>query len=116
MSDINVEVTARGLVSEQARAQAREKIGALGRYVKGPILGARVVLIKERNPRISDPARVEAELDLKGRMIRAHAQAPTVEAAVDEVVERLQTQLRRFVDRLVTRHRDPDHRPRHSEA
>jgi ribosomal subunit interface protein len=116
MSDINVEVTARGVVSEHARDQAREKIGALGRYVKGPIQSARVVLITERNPRIPDPARVEAELDVKGRVIRAHAQAPTVEAAVDEVVERLQTQLRRFVDRIVTRHREPDRKPHHSEA
>jgi len=116
MSDINVEVTARGAVSEQARAQAREKIGALGRYVKAPIQGARVVLIRERNPRIADPARVEAELDVKGRMIRAHAQAPTVEAAVDEVVERLQRQLRGFVARLVTKHPEPAHTPPESNV
>jgi ribosomal subunit interface protein len=106
MSRINIEVTTRGEVSEHARAQAREKVGALERYVKDPILGARVVLITQRNPRIPAHARAEAEIDLRGRVIRAHADGPTVEAAVDEVAERLSRRLRRFVDRRITRYRE----------
>jgi ribosomal subunit interface protein len=106
MSRINIEVTTRGEVSEHARAQAREKVRGLERYVKEPILGARIVLITQRNPRIPEPARAEAEIDLRGRVIRAHADGPTVEAAVDEVVERLARQLRRFLDRRITRRRE----------
>ncbi|HUO71827.1 MAG TPA: ribosome-associated translation inhibitor RaiA [Solirubrobacteraceae bacterium] len=106
MSPFNIEVTARGEVSEHAKQQAREKISALERFVNSPILGARVVLVLERNPRIPQPARAEAEIELKGRVIRAHADALTVEAAIDEVSERMQRQLRSYVDRIVTRKRE----------
>ena len=106
MSPINIEITARGEISEHARVHAREKIGALERFVNSPILGARVVLFHERNPRIARPAHAEAEIDLQGKMIHAHAEGPTVEAAIDEVAGRLQRQLRDYVDRLVTRKRE----------
>ena len=104
---MNVKVTTRGDVSDRAREQAREEIAALERFVKGPVLGARVVLIQEANPRIPTPARAEAEFDLQGRFIRARTSAPSMQAAVDDVAERLQRQLRRYVDRLVTREREP---------
>ncbi|MGB0093856.1 MAG: sigma 54 modulation/S30EA ribosomal C-terminal domain-containing protein [Solirubrobacteraceae bacterium] len=54
------------------------------------------------NPRKSDHARAETEIDLQGRLIRAHASAPSMEAAVDAVTKRLQQQLRRHVERLIT--------------
>jgi ribosomal subunit interface protein len=107
MSPINVEVTARGEVSEQARAAAREKLGDLESFVKGPILGAWVVLTEESNPRISMPARAEAEVNLQGRSIRARTAAPSMDAAVDDVAERLQRHVRRYLDRLITRQREP---------
>ena len=107
MSPINVDVTGKGEVSAQARAQAREKLADLESFAKGPILGARVVLTEEHNPRIPMPARAEAEVNLQGRSIRARAAAPSMEAAVDDVAERLQRHLRRYLDRLVTRQREP---------
>ena len=111
MSPTNIEVTGRGEVSDRAREQAREKLAHVESLVKGPILGARAVLIQEANPRISAPARAEAEVDLPGRTVRARAAAPSMEAALDDVVERLQRQLRRYVDRLLTRQREPAQRP-----
>jgi ribosomal subunit interface protein len=111
MSPIQVEVTSRGDVSERAREQARQKVGALAQFVKGPILGARVVLIQERNPRIPEPARAEAEIDLQGRLLRARAAASSIEAAVDDVAERLQRALRRYVERLVRSEREPPKSP-----
>jgi len=111
MSPINIEVTARGEVSDHARAQAREKVSELERLAKGPVLGARVVLVQEANPRISMPARAEAEIDLQGRVVRARAAAASMEAAVDDVVERLQRHLRRYVERLRTREREPAQAP-----
>jgi ribosomal subunit interface protein len=107
MSPINIEVSARGSVSRRVRAQAREKLGRLEGYAKGPVLGARVVLIQEPNPRISLPARAEAEINLQGRLVRARAAAATMEAAVDDVAERLRRQLRRYVERLLTTEREP---------
>ena len=107
MSLINVEVTSRGEVGERVRTDAREKLGALERLVNGPVLGARVVLSEERNPRIPDHGRAEAEIDLQGRVIRARATGPTVQAAVDEVAERLRRQLRRYVDVRIARRHEP---------
>ncbi len=107
MSPINIEITSRGDVSRRARAEARKKLDRLEGFSKGPILGVRVVLIQEPNPRIPAPARAEAEINLQGRLVRARAAAPTMEAAVDDVAERLQRQLRRYVDRLLTSQREP---------
>lgn len=56
MSPINIEITARGEVSDEARQHVRKKLAQLERFVKGPIVGARVVLIQEPNPRIPMPA------------------------------------------------------------
>ena len=66
---LNVQVTTRGEVSDDAKEQARSEIGALERFVSRPMLGARVVLIQQANPRIPTPARAEAELDLQDRFI-----------------------------------------------
>jgi ribosomal subunit interface protein len=107
MSPLNIQVTARGAVDERARQRARQKLAGLERFVKGPILGARVVLIQESNPRISLPARAEAEIDLQGKLIRARVAAPSMEAAIDDVTERLQRHVRRYVERLITRKREP---------
>ncbi|MGZ4325776.1 MAG: ribosome hibernation promotion factor [Solirubrobacteraceae bacterium] len=111
MSPINIEITARGEVSDHAREQTRVKLSDLESFVKGPILRARAVLIQEPNARIPTPARAEAEVDLQGRVVRARAAAPSIEAAVDDVAERLQRQLRRYVDRLLTRQREPAQSP-----
>ncbi len=108
---MDIEVTSRGAVPEQAKEAARAKIGRLDRVVKGPVLGARVVLIQERNPRIELPARAEGEVNLAGRPVRAHVAAPTMEAAVDELAERLQQQLRHAVERMITRQRVPPTSP-----
>lgn len=108
---MNIEITSRGDVSDRARHEAREKLAALESFVKGPILGARVVLIQEANPRIAIGARAEAEIDLQGRLIRARTAAPSMAAAVDDVAERLQRHLRRYVDRLATRQREPAEPP-----
>lgn len=104
---VHVEVTTRGVVSHRATQQAREKLREVQRYVKGPILSARVTLIQEANPRIPLPARAEAELNLQGRRIRARAAAPSMHAALDEVTERMRHNLRRYVDRLMARAREP---------
>lgn len=108
---MDIEVTSRGAVPEQAKEAARAKVGRLDRVVKGPVLGARVVLVQERNPRIERPARAEGEVNLAGRPVRAQVAAPTMEAAVDELAERLQRQLRHTVERMITRQRVPPTSP-----
>ncbi len=111
MSPINIMVSARGEVSDRAREQARKKVAELESVVSRPILGARVVLIQEANPRIPTPARAEAEIDVQGHLIRARVAAPSMDAAVDDVAERLRRHLRRYLERLATRGREPAQPP-----
>jgi ribosomal subunit interface protein len=108
---MNVEITARGVIPEQVKQTAQAKIERLDRLVKGPVLGARVVLGQERNPRIERPARAEGEVNLAGRPVRARVSAPTMEAAIDELAERLHRQLRHTVERMITRQRVPPTSP-----
>ncbi len=96
---IDVDVTLRGEVPPEAREHAEEKIGALDRLVDVPILGARVVLRQEANPRIERGARAEGEVDLNGPVVRASVADIEPIGAVNQLTQRLERQLRRFVDR-----------------
>jgi hypothetical protein len=50
---LQVEVTIRGDVPGEAREHAKEKVGALDRLVDIPVLGARVVLVRDLSVRLS---------------------------------------------------------------
>ena len=100
-------MTARGDVPAAAKQLAADEVGRLDRYVKGPVTAARVVLIQEENPRIACPARAEGEVLVAGRPVRARTAAPSMQAAVDDLAERLGRQMRRHVERIVTDYRQP---------
>ena len=102
---MHVDITLRGSIPDQVVEKARKEVGALDRVVKGPLTDARIVLTQEKNPRIEFPARAEGEVLLAGRPVRARVVCPTMVAAVDELAERLRDQLRRHVERLITRQR-----------
>jgi len=104
---MEVEVTARGQVEEHTRRLAEEEFARLEDYVKGPVMGGRVVLTQEQNPRIPLPARAEGEIVLAGHAVRARAAAGLMDAAVDELGERMRRQVCRYVDRITTRQREP---------
>lgn len=104
---IDVRVSARGEVSQDARRIAGEKFAALERVVNAPLTDARVVLVQEANPRIPEPAHADAEIRVAGTAVRASASGRTMEAAVDEVVERLARNMRRFVDKIIDHHHEP---------
>jgi ribosome-associated translation inhibitor RaiA len=108
---MQIQVTTRGQVGESARRLAERELMRVERQVKGPVLGGRVVLTQEQNPRIALSARAEGEVVLAGRPVRARAAAPSMDAAVDELGERLRRQLRRHVDRMATRQREPAQAP-----
>jgi ribosomal subunit interface protein len=107
---IQVDVTMRGSVPGEAREHAEEKIGALDRLVDVPVLGARVVLVQEANPRIERSARAEGEINLNGPVIRAKVADLDPIAAVDSLTQRLGRQLRGFVDRRTDQARRPTER------
>jgi ribosomal subunit interface protein len=99
---MEVDVTVRGDVPDGARELAAEKIGGLERYVNTRFLRGHVVLRMEANPRIDRPARAEGEVLLDGRAIRAHVASYDMTMAVDQLAQRLERQLRSFVERRVS--------------
>lgn len=107
---IEVEVTLRGQVPDGAREHAEEKVGALDRLIDVPVLGARVVLRQEANPRIERGARAEGEIDLNGPVIRASVADIDATNAVNQLAQRLERQIRRFVDRRKDQARRPAER------
>jgi len=108
---VDVEVTTRGDVGEEARRRAQEKIGELDAQVSIPMLRARVVLTQEENPRIARASRAEGEVDLNGRLVRARVAAVAMPQAVDELTDHLLRQLRRSMDRHADRRKEPAQPP-----
>ena len=104
---MHVDVALRGAVPRELAHEAAERISQLEHVTTGPLLHARVVLTQEANRSIELPARAEAELSLAGHPIRARVAAPGMRAAIDALAERMQAQLRRRIDRLVTRRHHP---------
>jgi ribosomal subunit interface protein len=96
---IDVDVTVRGEVPDEAREHAVEKIGSLERFVDSEIRRARIVLTEEANPRIERSSRAEGEVDLNGPVVRASVADIEPVAAINRLTERLERQLRRWVDR-----------------
>jgi len=109
---MDVDVTAKGKVTAGERELAAEKIGALDRYVNAEFLRAHVVLRREPNPSIEQAARAEGEVLLDGKMVRAHVASFEMRTAIDLLTQRLERQLRSFVERrVVERDRGPSSGP-----
>lgn len=104
-----VTVHATGPVTRTERAYAASKITQLLRIAPGPVLFAKADLVVETDPARERPAIVKAELDVNGRLVRAHFAAATMFAAVDLVEARLRQRLERLADTPTARrlrHRD----------
>ena len=86
---VEVVVQARGEVSKTERAYAHDKIEHLLSRVRGPVLFARVDLTMHADPARERPAFAKAELDVNGRVVRAHVAAATMFEAVDLLEARL---------------------------
>jgi ribosome-associated translation inhibitor RaiA len=100
----NVVVHAHGQVSAREHAYAHDKIALLARSVLGPVRSARVDLIAYADPARKQSALAKAELDIDGKIVRAHAEAQTMAAAVDALQGRLRHRLERFRHRAEAQH------------
>lgn len=94
-SVINVDVTTHGEFPD-AVEYARTKIGSLGRLTRRPVLHAHVRLTRQKNPGIESPVVAQANLDVRGHVVRAQVEAATAHEAVD----RLEARLRRRLEHL----------------
>jgi ribosomal subunit interface protein len=94
-------------VPEKLRARAERKLTKLQRF-DDRILAMDVEFSEERNPRVADPHRVEVTLTTKAGLVRAHANATDPSAAVDQVVDRLERQVKKLKGRRVDRTQHAD--------
>jgi ribosomal subunit interface protein len=100
-----MQVTVKGkntTVPEKVRARAERKLTKLQRF-DDRILSMDVEFSEERNPRVADPHRVEVTLTTRSGLVRAHANATDPAAAVDQVVDRLERQVKKLKGRQVDR-------------
>jgi ribosome-associated translation inhibitor RaiA len=99
-----------GSVPPDARSYASEKIGHVAKLARGPVLFAKVDLIARGDPARELHALAKAELDIDGTVVRAHGEASTMLAAIDELEGRLRERVERAGDverARHLRHRDP---------
>jgi ribosomal subunit interface protein len=94
-------------VPEKVRTRAERKLAKLERF-DNRILAVDVEFSEERNPRVADPHRVEVTVTTKSGLVRAHANATDPAAAVDQVVDRLQRQVKKLKGRRVDRTQHAD--------
>ena len=105
-----MQVTVKGKntgVPEKVRARTERKLAKLLRF-DDRILAMDVEFSEERNPRVADPHRVEVTLTTRSGLVRAHANATDPAAAVDQVVDRLERQVKKRKGRRVDRTQHAD--------
>jgi putative sigma-54 modulation protein len=108
--ELPMQVTVKGKntgVPEKLRARAERKLAKLQRF-DDRILAMDVEFSEERNPRVADPHRVEVTLTTRSGLVRAHASATDPATAVDQVVDRLERQVKKRKGRRVDRTQHAD--------
>ena len=94
-----VRVLVRGPVGDALREVAIAKLRALAAGAPRPVLFERLDLEVRADPGLERPAVAKATLDVSGRPVGAHVARPTMDEAVDLLVDRLRRNLRRLADR-----------------
>jgi putative sigma-54 modulation protein len=100
-----MQVTVKGKnidVPEKLRAHAQHKLAKVKRF-DDRILAMDVEFSEERNPRVAEPHTVEVTVTTKSRLVRAQARAADPAAAVDQVIDRLERQIKKLKGRRVDR-------------
>ena len=91
-------------LTDSVREYVDKRLGKLGRRLyEGTVV--EVTLGKERNPSIANDHWAEAIVYTKGPNIVARESAATYEAAIDELVEKLERQIERYRDKRVEKPR-----------
>lgn len=98
-----------GVIGEDTRERARQRIAALERYVPRGFLFAEVHLAHRPD---QSPAYVgHAMVDVQGTMLQARTSADSPHECVDLLEEQLAQSLQRLRDRLVSRRQEPETTP-----
>ncbi len=94
MNQIHVQL-GHGLPSDLS-TYADEKVTAALRHTAEPVLYARVRVDRTGDNSVTRAAIARVEVDLNGRVVRAHAQADTPREAIDLMQDRLRVRLERL--------------------
>ena len=106
---MNLQVKGRNLeVSDQIRRYAEDKLGKLDRLVNDPTR-IELELAVEKNPSIADNHVAEATVWTKGPVLRAREASGDMKASIDQLVDKLERQVKRYRDKRRPRKHDrPD--------
>ncbi len=103
---MRLQVKGRNLeVSEQIREYAENKLGKLDRLVKDPTR-IELELAVEKNPSIADNQVAEATVWTKGPVLRARETSEDMKASIDQLVDKLERQVKRYRDKRRPRKHD----------
>jgi putative sigma-54 modulation protein len=91
-------------VNESIRSYIERKLQKLDRRVH-ELTHVEIELAVEHNPRIAESQVAEATVHLKGHTLRAREAARDMNAAIDELVDKLVRQVRDLHDKRVDRRR-----------
>jgi putative sigma-54 modulation protein len=106
---MNLQVKGRNVeVSDQIRKYAEVKLAKLDRLVNDPTR-IELELAVEKNPSISDNHVAEATVWTKGPVLRAREASGDMKASIDQLVDKLERQVKRYRDKRRPRKHDrPD--------
>jgi putative sigma-54 modulation protein len=103
---MRLQVKGRNLeVSDQIRQYAEDKLAKLDRLVKDPTR-VELVLAVEKNPSIPDNHVAEATVWTKGPVLRARETSGDMKASIDQLVDKLERQVKRYRDKRRPRKHD----------
>ncbi|MEU5261954.1 sigma 54 modulation/S30EA ribosomal C-terminal domain-containing protein [Amycolatopsis sp. NPDC021455] len=97
-STVTIEVTTDGRERAGAPGYARRKVGALLHLAHRPVLSARVRLTRHPDPAVRYPVTAQADLDVNGRIVHAHADGENSTEAIDRLEARLRHRLERVAE------------------
>jgi putative sigma-54 modulation protein len=85
-------------ITDAIRDYVEKKLSRLDRYQNGEPM-AKVVLSLAGSPHVEKRAKAEIQLDLPGGLLRVEEEDQDLYAAIDRMVDRLETQLKRYKER-----------------
>lgn len=85
----------RGGIADDLAGYTRDKLAVLLRHAGQPVLHSRVRVVRHADPARERPVTAQVNVDLDGRLVRAHVDATTPREAVDLLLDRLRQRLGR---------------------
>ena len=86
-------------VSDAIRSYAEEKLGKLERQLTDPRI--ELELAVEKNPSIAENHVAEATIWTKGPVLRAREASSDMRASIDQLVEKLERQVKKYRERRI---------------